>query len=255
MPDVVGDVRWLHRRVEGADWYFVTPQLGKAFDSEVKFHSRGNVEIWNPLTGQSHSVASRVEGEYTVADISLPQAGSCFVVIHNGEPASKMVEPFEMLEEKSIDGEWTLSFPAGWGAPSQVEVEELKAWKDLDFSAEGKAFSGSVNYKTKFVADKISGRVMLDLGKVDMIAAVKLNGKTLRTLWCAPYILDVTDAIVEGENVLEIEVTSTWFNRLVYDAALPEAERKTWTISGPSAKNTLRESGLMGPVKLVIGKK
>lgn len=160
-----------------------------------------------------------------------------------------------MLEEKTIDGEWTLSFPTGWGAPSQVEVEELKAWKDLDFSAEGKAFSGSVNYKTKFVADKISGRVMLDLGKVDMIAAIKLNGKTLRTLWCAPYILDVTDAIVEGENVLEIEVTSTWFNRLVYDAALPEAERKTWTISGPSAKNTLRESGLMGPVKLVIGKK
>ena len=95
----------------------------------------------------------------------------------------------------------------------------------------------------------------LDLGKVDMIATVKLNGKALATLWCAPYSLDISKAIVEGENELEIEVTSTWFNRLVYDAAQPESERKTWTISGPSANNALRESGLMGPVKLVFGKK
>ena len=87
-----------------------------------------------------------------------------------------------------------------------------------------------------------------------MIAVVKLNGKPLRTLWCAPYTLDVTDAIIEGENVLEVEVTSTWFNRLVYDASLPEAERKTWTISGPSANNDLRDSGLIGPVKLIFGK-
>lgn len=252
-PDVVGDVRWLHRQVEGADWYFVTPEQGVVFDGEVKFHALGNVEIWDPVTGESRSVASQAEGEYTAINLNLPQAGSCFVVIHNGE-ATQKEKPFDVAEVKPVDGEWTLSFPDGWGLPSQVKVEELKAWKDLNLSAEGKAFSGSVKYSTKFVAAKASGRVELDLGKVDMIATVKLNGKPLRTLWCAPYTLDVTDAIVEGENVLEVEVTSTWFNRLVYDASLPEAERKTWTISGPSADNALRESGLMGPVKLVFGK-
>ena len=252
-PDVVGDVRWLHRQVEGADWYFVTPEQGVAFDGEVKFHTLGNVEIWDPVTGESRSVASQAEGEYTAVNLNLPQAGSCFVVIHNGE-ATPEEKPFDVADVKPVDGEWTLSFPDGWGLPSQVKVEELKAWKDLNVSAEGKAFSGSVKYATKFVAEKASGRVVLDLGKVDMIATVKLNGKPLRTLWCAPYTVDVTDAIVEGENVLEVEVTSTWFNRLVYDASLPESERKTWTISGPSADNALRESGLMGPVKLVFGK-
>ena len=252
-PDVVGDVRWLHRQVEGADWYFVTPEQGVAFDGEVKFHALGNVEIWDPVTGESRSVASHSEGEYTAVNLNLPQAGSCFVVIHNGETTQKE-KPFDVAEVKPVDGEWTLSFPDGWGLPSQVKVEELKAWKDLNLSAEGKAFSGSVKYSTKFVAAKASGRVVLDLGKVDMIATVKLNGKPLRTLWCAPYSLDITDAIVEGENVLEVEVTSTWFNRLVYDASLPEAERKTWTISGPSANNDLRDSGLIGPVKLIFGK-
>ena len=256
-PDVKGDVRWIHRSVDGADIYFVTPQVGHSFDGQVLFRAKGNVEIWNPITGSATSVKSFTEGEYTVVDLSLPESGSCFVVIHDDEP-QPYVEKFEIAQEKPIGGEWTLSFPEGWDVPAQVKVKELKAWKDLDFSAEGKAFSGSVKYSTKFVADKAdvqSGGVKLDLGKVDMIATVKLNGKALATLWCAPYSLDISKAIVEGENELEIEVTSTWFNRLVYDAAQPESERKTWTISGPSANNALRESGLMGPVKLVFGKK
>lgn len=255
-PDVKGDVRWIHRNVEGADIYFVTPQLEHSFDGQVLFRAKGNVEIWDPVTGSYSSVDSCLEGEYTVVDLKLPQSGSCFVVIRDGEklPVAKQ---YVESATKPIDGEWTLSFPEGWGLSSDVKVDLLKAWKDLDIPAETKAFSGSAKYSKKFVADKsvkASDRVMLDLGKVDMIAAVKLNGKALGTLWCAPYVIDITEAIVEGENELEIVVTSTWFNRLVYDAALPEAERKTWTVAGPSANNELRETGLMGPVRLVLGK-
>jgi hypothetical protein len=83
-----------------------------------------------------------------------------------------------------------------------------------------------------------------------MVAVVKLNGKHLRTLWCAPYSLDISPAVVNGSNKLEIEITSTWFNRLVYDASLPEEERKTWTIEGPSANEELKDTGLFGPVML-----
>ena len=75
-------------------------------------------------------------------------------------------------------------------------------------------------------------------------------GQTLRTLWTSPYKLDVSNALRAGTNELTVEVTSTWFNRLVYDAGQPEADRKTWTISGPSKDSQLRESGLLGPVVL-----
>ena len=54
-----------------------------------------------------------------------------------------------------------------------------------------------------------------------------------------------------GRNTLRIAVTSTWFNRLAYDANLPEAERKTWTIAGPDAGSPLRDSGLLGPVRVL----
>ena len=54
----------------------------------------------------------------------------------------------------------------------------------------------------------------------------------------------------KGINQLRIRVTSTWFNRLAYDAALPETERRTWVISGPKAGTPLRESGLLSPAVL-----
>ena len=45
-----------------------------------------------------------------------------------------------------------------------------------------------------------------------------------------------------------IEVTGTWFNRLVYDAGRDPGERKTWVIRWPSPDEPLRDSGLLGPV-------
>ena len=120
----------------------------------------------------------------------------------------------------------------------------------MPLSEEGKAFSGSVTYSTTFQMPDESKQLMLDLGKVSMIAEVTLNGKKLRTLWCTPYTLDITNDVKSGDNTLQVKVTSTWFNRLVYDAALPEADRKTWTISGPSAGSPLKEYGLLGPVTL-----
>ena len=73
-------------------------------------------------------------------------------------------------------------------------------------------------------------------------------------MWAQPYECDITDALQKGDNQLTIEVTSTWYNRLVYDARQPEKERKTWVLAGPDARSPLRDSGLLGPVRLVVEK-
>jgi hypothetical protein len=68
--------------------------------------------------------------------------------------------------------------------------------------------------------------------------------------------VDCTDALRDGLNELIVEVTNTWYNRLVGDAALPAEKRITRTnvqTSGgqPWAKLEPVESGLMGPVRLI----
>ena len=247
--DVQGDVRWLHRKVKGADWYFITPEKQQAFLGKVKFLAQGGAEMWNPITGEITPISAEREDEYTTIELDLPKAGSCFIVFnHNKE--QKNVEKVQLANTQSIDNKWTLQFPEGWGAPVELEVETLAPWCALPMSDEGKAFSGSATYTTTFNWSGENKQVTLDLGKVSMIAEVFLNDQKVRTLWCTPYEADITEFIKEGENKLQVKVTSTWFNRLSYDASLPEAERKTWTISGPSADAQLKEYGLLGPVNL-----
>ena len=49
-----------------------------------------------------------------------------------------------------------------------------------------------------------------------------------------------------------MEVTNTWRNRLAYDAARPEPQRKSWVVNGPGAV-PLIPVGLLGPVSLRVG--
>ena len=254
IPDVTGgDALWLHRQTEGADWYYVCAPYGSGFQGDLSFNSSDNPEIWNPVSGETEpaTIVDRHEGRTTI-HFDLARAGSCFVIFRNtGKEASVQPATSDKITETiPLSSPWTLSFPTGWGAPASLKITELKAWKDLDMSAEAKAFSGTVTYTTTFDAGKLKkgATYSVDLGRVEMIAEVTLNGKKLRTLWTTPYCLDITDAVKPGKNTFQVEVTSTWFNRLVYDANQPEEQRKTWVISGPKKEENLRESGLLGPV-------
>jgi hypothetical protein len=259
-PDVTGGALWLHRKVDGADWYFVSAPKGSGFRGALDFRNTGNVELWDPVTGTSVSMESRTANNRTSVSLDLPQAGACFVVFRQTGSSDAILGRRESNEAASaipLTEPWTLAFPSGWDAPATLQIAALKAWKDLDLSPEAKAFSGTATYTTTFDIGEVKPETgfSLDLGRVDMIAVVSLNGKPLRTLWAPPYSLDITSAVQPGVNTLTVEVTGTWYNRLVYDAGQPEDKRKTWVINGPKADAGLKDSGLLGPVILYIAHK
>jgi hypothetical protein len=95
----------------------------------------------------------------------------------------------------------------------------------------------------------------LDLGAVKNLAQVRLNGRDLGVVWCAPWRVDITGAVKATDNQLEITVVNLWPNRLIGDQLLPADKRLTWTTWNPFKKDTpLLESGLLGPVSLWAGK-
>ena len=239
---------WLHRKTDGADIYFVASLQGEAFKGEVSFTATGNAEIWNALTGEIKPLVSKTDGQYKTVMLDLAQAESCFVVFRKDAPVAVAEKPLQKLVE--LNKGWSVSFPEGWGAPKSLALEKLVAWKDMNMSAEGKAFSGTATYTTTFDISNVDFKTdyVLDLGKVSMAAKVFLNGKQLGILWSEPFSVKLNEALKEGKNELKIEITSTWFNRLAYDDGLPVEKRKTWSIFTPKKTDALRESGLLGPV-------
>jgi hypothetical protein len=70
-------------------------------------------------------------------------------------------------------------------------------------------------------------------------------------LWNPPFRVNITGVVKPGHNTLEIRVANLWPNRMIGDAALPPAERFTWSSFEPFTKDSaLPKSGLIGPVIL-----
>lgn len=124
-----------------------------------------------------------------------------------------------------LDGPWQVSFPANLGAPAQITLPKLQSLH-LHPEAGVKYFSGTATYNRSFAVPVFSGnnRVFLDLGSVEVIARVRVNGKEAGILWQRPYRADITALVRSGTNQLEIEVTNGWPNRLIGDAQLPDVD-------------------------------
>jgi hypothetical protein len=179
----------------------------------------------------------------------------------------------------TLDGHWTLTFPTGSGGPERVALESLVSWSE-HADPRLKYYSGRGTYVQHFdVPREQLGRgrhLQLDLGKVEVMARVQLNGRDLGTLWKPPYEVDITKVVKPGTNELEITVVNLWPNRLIGDELLPEDSERNpngtlkswpeWLLEGkgsPTGRSTftswrlwkkddaLLPSGLIGPVRLV----
>jgi hypothetical protein len=64
--------------------------------------------------------------------------------------------------------------------------------------------------------------MQLDLGTVHHLARVRLNGRDLGVVWCAPWRAAIPAGLLKDKDKqLEIEVTNVWANRLIGDEEEP----------------------------------
>ncbi len=207
------------------------------------------------------------------------QPGSYKLSAADGRSGSLVVTKLPSCE---LSGPWDLAFPADWGAPPQAHFDRLISWSE-DPDPGIRYFSGTARYRHAFrLPPEFQGasqRTYLDLGRVEVIAAVRLNGKDLGTLWKPPFRVEVTGALKPGDNGLEVDVVNLWINRMIGDEFLPEdSDRNSngtlkrwpdWLETGqrsPAGRYTfttwrlwnrdsrLRDSGLLGPVRLISAK-
>jgi hypothetical protein len=290
------DVRELLQKIlDAGENDFTVARLARDFDPahmvlktlNVEYELNGKTRKWS---GEDNNVVNFIEFEIGDSypfkiDTENEKSGLIFVKSGryelqtvSGKKIEKNVtnqEPFE------ITGSWTVQFPIK-GTIKEVTFDKLISWSDsLDEAI--KYFSGTAVYRKTFNVPKDflkqQQRVFLDLGQVNEIAVVKVNGKEQGVLWTLSKKVEITGVLKpDEENVLEIQVTNLWCNRLIGDAQLPQDKERQpngtlsswpeWLQKGqpdPFGRETfcmwnlwkkedaLQQSGLIGTVRIVTG--
>jgi hypothetical protein len=257
-------VDFIHRRTSEGDVYFLANRRDErtAFDASFRMSGR-QPELWNPVTSERRDAAAFAQADgRTVVPLELPAGGSVFVVFRraiapNARGIAQTNEP-QLAPLVRVAGPWSVTFDERWGGPAEmVEFQQLDDWSTRPEEAI-KYFSGSAVYRTTFElpadfnASAAGGRTLIGLGRVENVAAVRVNGKPLGVAWTEPFRVEATGVLQPRRNALEVEVTNLWPNRLIGDARMPREQRLTTTnITKFTADSPLLPSGLLGPVEIL----
>lgn len=259
------DFDYIHRQSGGTEIYFVINRTQEYQTRDFTFRVVGKQpELWDPVTGKiANANAFHQESGQTSLKMGLAPFGSCFVVFRKTIDRSKQgvssSNASKYVSLKSISGPWQVDFDPKWGGPSKIQFPQLTSWTNRN--EEGvKYYSGKATYCKTFDIPAVQinrhRRIFLDLGNVKNVAEVRLNGKNLGILWCAPWRVEITGDLQQRGNKLEIDVINLWANRVVHDLNLPKDKRITKThdefrFQMLNVKTPILESGLLGPVQIL----
>jgi len=278
-----GPVRYGHRRTKSLDIYFIANTTDQKVETSCTFRVRkGQAQLWDPVTGQTRPLPELTRQGKTTSVPLVFEAHQSFFVIFPRKAVSKplvktdAVNFPEVTPLTTLKGAWDVSFDPRWGGPEKTTCDTLQDW--TDHSERGiKYYSGIATYRKIFDLPQESGirgqgsgrRVYLDLGTVHDIARVKLNGKDLGVVWCAPWRVDITDSVKAAGNALEIELANRWPNRLLGDQQAPDKNVRSvqwesgflegkafktgrYTFTTGRGPGKLLPSGLIGPVQVLV---
>lgn len=250
---------FIHRTTSDGEVYFVANPTEKSIEINPTFRvsDRLKPQLWNAINGDIRALPQFIvadRGGVTVP-LSLAPLESAFVVFmpNPGEPLDSVNFPVAEVLSDITDGGWTIEFDPTRGGPKQpIVTDTLFDWaqcKDYDLAH----YSGKALYTTTYNLETMpKGKITLDLGRVMVMAKVKVNGEYAGGVWTAPYEVDITPYIKSGKNRIEVEVVSTWRNRLIGDAKLsPQGRRTSLNIPLFNGSEPLQPSGLIGPVRIM----
>lgn len=262
------DFGYIHYTIDGRDIYFVSNQTVERQEITGQFRVAGkSPELWNALKGEIQYAPAFIQKDgLTEVPLTLEPYGSVMVVFNENISQDKQGSEQRNYPDyetvKTIGGPWDVNFDASMGGLQSVTFPELMDWTEHE--DEGIVYySGEAVYKNTFELDfqpSADDQFFLELGSVkDVgIAEVKINGADKGILWTYPFRVEITEALKQGENQLEIKVVNSWYNRVAGDQINPDQKQYTSTNimmdhdyrGRPIDEIPLESSGLLGPVTI-----
>lgn len=252
-------IAWCHRTCDEAEIYFLSNQNDSLVSLRPSFRDSRNRqgELWDPMTGTIRTMGK---------EVVLQPYGSVFVMF----PVTPTVEDSIMPPYLDEGRATSLAFLEGnhWNIHFHETGVNLTSDKLTDWSKSPmpkvQYYSGTATYSTTFRSELLQplgadqmieeepGRVYLRLNAVANVATVRVNGIDCGVAWSKPYEVDITDALMNGDNSLEIDVTNTWANAIQGKDEGKAPFSNIWTNAKyRKSSKALLPAGLLGPIEFV----
>ncbi|MBR1575078.1 MAG: hypothetical protein IJ654_01375 [Bacteroidales bacterium] len=246
-------IQFVHRTA-GTDGeiYWLCNFTGQPWQGTVRFREGGPcAALFNAETGRME----RIPGGRDGVDLQL-KAGEAVFIILTAQPLAlpETKSASRAAELLTLDRWWDVSFAQKGGEKALETFSTLNDWA-TNSDPVVKYFSGTAHYRSTFTvpAGALSGleEARIDLGGVQVMAELIVNGHNAGVLWRAPFLSpDLLPWLHEGENTIEVNVTNLWVNRMIGDRQRGTAPvtrvRRFYNAGDP-----LLPSGLLGPVRLL----
>jgi hypothetical protein len=258
-------VRLIRRRLGEGYAYLLVNHGVKALEGWVRLAvPAASVEVMDAMSGATGLAEKRAAAD-GCAEVRLELQPAASLLLRTfderkvaGE-AFRFARPGEALLE--LPGPWQVRFVAGGPElPKPYESAALASWT-ANGDPETARFGGTAVYRTAFDAPAacVGQPVLLDLGRVEVSARVRLNGEPAGHALMTPYRVLLPRGLLKGRNELEVEVTNLGANRIrdldmrgvpwrifedinFVDIRYKGFDARRWAV---------RDSGLLGPVRLV----
>jgi hypothetical protein len=234
------DLHQLHKIDKNREVFFFCNQNDNtSIVTEVNFKTSGKTPwVWNPHTAQ------RSVYPFDGNKIQLELGPQESLLIVREPSASAMAPDHSPLcsaqeELKELTGNWDCTFTI----IESDSFERTTTLMDLSKSEDPAlaSFGGTVSYRKSFTGTGIENSI-LDLGIVHGISEVWINGTPIGTRWFGQHRYELNGLIRDGNNTLEVQVTTVALN---YIKSLPKRPKHQVEKQNPAP------TGLVGPVRFL----
>lgn len=199
-------LRFYHVARDGKDVYlFSNEAIYGTVDARLTLANKGKYLIYDPWDNKCY------RGETLGGKLRLRiEKGNMLFVIFGEEPMEGIPAMTYEAERKPLDLRFDISVKEEGEAEFRTVADNSELF-DISAPSGMPYFSGEIRYVTELDSD--GDFTVIDLGEVGETAELWLNGEYIGARINAPYKFDLSGALKDGKNALEIIVRSNLAHR------------------------------------------
>ena len=219
--------------------------------SKALTHKR-QAQIWDIQTGERHALLLEKDNSYT---FELGPVESVLIVFEKTKPIDlptwqPLHQWIKEMPTNDLSNDWDVQLHHS--LLQDTTSTHFDTLFDLKDNEDYQHFCGTIVYRKTIDLGRDGVHTVstiLDLGLVEGVSEVFVNGLSAGVQYFGRRIYDITDYLQEGENDLEVRVTTTMGNYLKTFSR--EENPTTWVyVNHPRREQPLQPMGLLGPVTL-----